>query len=422
MPREEKDLKRLVRERMSRTGETYSTARSNLFANRDATQPAIELGDLFVLAHDLPMAIRRVHVATRQTSGPGARAMTEERERALGRTFVPSEGRTRVPSNQPNWHGETWMELDAQSWRDPFSTLRPARYREEGVGEGRRAAQLSGIAATDGSIFWWENADGLGSRSLENRSMARPVHAGWVCDSSWSSEPGSLEVEAVGEYSGRPAATVLFTPIDFELVHEAPRPRAARAFDLGNEHRLIIDLATGCTLRRINYYRGEPILEREVTDLDFPEAFDDALFAPPSGRVLPSTPGPRHYRQLSEIVEAVPFQVLVPRVPEGWRFSGGAVFEEGDGPPRVALIYIKGPGVGFTIAEAPVEAEERPTHIDWIPVERDGRVVEISSVDPTSCVRNVRTVVGGIRAEIQPCPLQREEAVELALSLTPAES
>jgi hypothetical protein len=121
--------------------------------------------------------------------------------------------------------------------------------------------------------------------------------------------------------------------------------------------------------------------------------------------VVKSTPFP--VRAVPKAVAAIveePFQPLIPRLSEGWRFTAGMVTEDSDGTPRLSLMYSASPGTGFSISQASVEATDQMVELVWTRIERGERTIELSSVDPT----------------VEATTL--EELIEVALSLEPAGS
>jgi hypothetical protein len=366
-----------------------------------------EVRDLLQLAHDLPAKIVRVHVKTRQIWGRGALTVAEEQQRALGRVAVP-----RTERGRPRWTGETWMELDAESWRQLFG-IRPARWREQGVGERRRAEMLSGTFASNGSLYWTDTVHGLTKQTLERRAVARPVNAVWVSDTSWATVPASIAVEAVEERLGTRTATILVTPLSYDATLHA---RSPQPLDPGDEHRLAIDLATGLALKRTSYYKGETILEREVTELELPDTFDDAIFEPPGDREAREKEGPKQFRELEDLVREAPFPIFVPRLPAGFQFVNGMLSSDASGEARVALMLSKGPGDSFAVNEQRVETDDQFTPIVWEAIVRQGRTIQVSNTQPEATLRSVQFVIDGVRIMIPMCPLSLDEAAEFALS------
>jgi hypothetical protein len=84
---------------------------------------------------------------------------------------------------------------------------------------------------------------------------------------------------------------------------------------------------------------------------------------------------------------------------------------------RVSLIFHAGPGESVVLNEVRDQVPDDMIPIAWARVVRAGRVVEVSSLDPTVSAHDVRVVVDGIRARVVLSSLPLEDLVEVALSL-----
>ncbi len=406
---------------MRETGENYTTALANLqsiaesSARQDSENDLPEIRDLLFLAHDLPLKITQVKVKTTQRWGRGALQMAERRQASLGRVLIKEQYKTRGPQ----WTGETWMGFNAVSWGSMFGVA-PSKWREEGRGADEPGPwQTPPLSAFTGTFYWQDGPDGLSRAQTGRMQMGPRPNAIWVCDAFWTSNGGALQVESLSDCLGRSVAVVLFTPLSNDPSFGAIRPTPR--MEPGDEHRIAIDLETGISLKRTSYFEGHTILEREVTELSFPDGFDDELFEPPPGREIVERAAPRTYRDLGDLAADLSFPLLVPRLlPDGVTYNGISFLRERPDGTQNATLVFKVSGLDhetFNMNETTDSSLGPTTAIAWEKVDRNGQELFVSNLQPGVAIRDARLTIGKTQVFISGAFLRLEDLISFALSL-----
>jgi hypothetical protein len=408
VPRDEKNFKRQIRARMSKTGESYTTARAQLEAqslanNSEDLAATVTTEELVELSRTFPTTFPLVKVAS-------ASRWYEQSEREPDRSAASSPTDTRGGQIVRTWSGETWMEFDATAtWRRP-QQLVPIRWRENGVHEGRGANDNPTTSALNGATHWEDGPGGLVRHDARESTWG--FVASWVCNPFWNAHLSDLHLETIVEVIGRRAAVVLVTP--------------TRASNIPHDlyQRVTVDLDSGLGLAYTIFRQGRVLVERAVSTISFPAAFPGELFEIPSGRVVTDRQPRRTYERIADAAPDVPFPILVPAVvPGDVRLGRIVVVEPRSGGLILHFTYHSThamPPLSVSIEEdSPSRENSLPT--DWKPYEQGDQALLVSDTSPEARPRSARLTIGPTRVTIHGLGLTLDELLGVALSLHPAD-
>ena len=386
MPKYEKDFKRLIRERMTRTGESYSTARAQLEARPGLPLGQPNLGEVLALAHQMPQWLRRMYARSTSWVDAGVR------DEAVGRPSRSGDGSDHAQRSEH----ETWFEIDDVAWARHNSRLVATRWREETTtlasGEPKRR-----VFGGDGTGSWQDGPNGLVSR--RGPMMGQRPDVIFSCDNVWASWPAPLEVGGVVDVHGRAAVVVsAVTPV---------RPSRPSPFTppLGDRHELVVDLETGLLLRLSNFFGKRKIDEHEVVEFSFPDGLDDSLFALPPERPVVEVPETQRFTVIGQVGQAVPFPVFAPMwLPDGYQFGMGMMMGQLDGTVSVSLSFVAmsrsegGPDT-INVNSRQMESDDADQS-EWIEHQSNGLSIRVSSGEPEAIRRQARVSLEGTQVSV----------------------
>jgi hypothetical protein len=408
VPRDEKNFKRQIRARMTKSGESYTTARAQLEAQSIAnssedTAATITTEGLLELSRTFPTTFPRVQVAS-------ASRWYGQSQRAPDGSAAPSP--TSLPSDPivRTWSGETWMEFDATvAWRRP-QQVAPVRWRENGVHEGKGANDNPTTSVLNGATHWEDGPNGLVRHDAPESTWG--FDASWVCNPFWNAHLSDLHLESIIEVIGRRAAVVLVTP--------------TRASNIPSDlyQRVTVDLDSGLGLAYANFRLGRVLVERAVSAISFPAAFPDELFELPKDRVVTDRQPRRTYERIADAAPDVPFPILVPAVlPGDVRLGRIDVVEPRSGGVILHFMYHSthaSPPLSVSIDEDS-PSRENSWAIDWKPYERGDLTLLVSDTSPEARQRAAQLAIGPTRVTLQGFGLTFDELIGVASSLRPAD-
>jgi hypothetical protein len=400
MPRSEKDFKRLIRERMRSTGETYTTARSRLEERGEVQRAESEtlptIDELLEIANKLPTSIERIHATTTHwrsiataRSAAGRVVTADDQRRAAERWPTPEESRA-----------EVWMEFET----NPLGW--PTRWRVD-----RNSASGTTTIVSTPPTRW---QDGIHREYTTTGGRSSP-EAMWIC-SPFSAAPAvAWSIEARLVAAGREAVLLRGTP-------EVPWSRETPGWHLlgvGDEHQLTVDRETGVVLRHRSLFESQLITDRRVTEIEFPVQFSEALFAAPSWRRSVQVASTIEYLNFARMSEEMTFLLLVPTyLPAGLAPLNGSVITHEDGSQRALLRYQWGPEL-LTIDERPTRLDRQP-FAGWTSIERLGRTVMVPALHGDEEPHRARMRVGGTSVSLAwPGRLPSQELIEVLFSVRP---
>ncbi|HUR53210.1 MAG TPA: hypothetical protein VMZ71_03715 [Gemmataceae bacterium] len=299
-------------------------------------------------------------------------------------------------------------------WFAPPNKARIERVTERG---GRRVERLT----VQNDTHWWERdheghvesgerSDGRGRSSANLTDAER--HFG---DSQLREFIERLSLEAVGDV----------TCVGRRCVRVKAVPREGRGFWPhwisfgGDTYELHADPERGVFLALRAFGGGKLCETHEVQEVAFDEPLDDALFTYElrHGEQVRKPDPICEHMSLAAAVSRMSFTVLVPTDPELVATDCHVMWHPprlGGGPPHLMLMYMGESQFWLNQSDADIGRKD----LEWEPVSRNGRALEIS--DPgEEGERFVRFTHLGTNVEIH-SDLPRERLLDIAASLEPA--
>lgn len=270
------DFKRLVRARISRTGESYSTARANLLGrrrDRGAGTPSVtSADDLTALIHRASSSFRTARGEARWSYNGG-----------IGEALRRANGE--APKGPEEW-------MDWEPWVETFSVRPPYNLRLDR--QGGKTDRLPKLRVLNDREWWAAGTDLAGEDVLVLHGSPEAFPQSWrgfvpdLLDPVAVLEIFDLLAEGSALVAGRPALQLRARPRSTLRSHRPMRGVAWIAAPAATSYRLWVDSEFGVLLRSVSLLEDEPISVLEIDRVDFDVPLAEALFTflpPESARV-----------------------------------------------------------------------------------------------------------------------------------------